>query len=55
VKNKKFNLLGRGALLEHSELEIVLVDVTESLVERPKKTSANGIAAKRNTTPPKRN
>jgi hypothetical protein len=50
AKSKKFSLLGRGALLEHPEIEIVLVDVTESPIERPKKTSASGIAVKRNAT-----
>lgn len=50
AKSKKFSLLGRGALLEHPEIEIVLVDVTESPIERPKKTSADGIAVKRNAT-----
>ena len=51
ARSKKFSLLGRGALLEHPETEIVLVDVTESPIERPKKTSADGIVEKRNATP----
>ena len=54
AKSKKFSLLGRGALLEHPEIEIVLVDVTESPIERSKKTNADGIAVKRNATPLKR-
>ena len=54
AKSKKFSLLGRGALLEHPEIEIVLVDVTESPIERPKKTSDNGIVGKRNVTRLKR-
>ena len=53
AKSKKFSLLGRGALLEHPDIEIVLVDVTESPIERPKKTSVAGIAAKRNAIPSK--
>ena len=54
AKSKKFSLLGRGALLEHPEMEIVLVVVAESPIECPKKTSVDGIAVKRNTTPLKR-
>ena len=54
AKSKKFSLLGRGALLEHPEIEIVLVDVTESPIERPKKTSKNGIVVRRNVTRLKR-
>jgi len=50
AKSKKFSLLGRGALLEHPEIEIVLVDVTESPIERPKKTSKNGVVVRRNVT-----
>jgi hypothetical protein len=45
--------LGRGALLEHPEIDIAIVDVTESPIERPKKTSIVGTVAKRNVTPKK--
>lgn len=34
-----FSLPGKKALLEDSEIEIILVDVTESPIERPKKTA----------------
>ena len=51
VKSGKFSLPGKKALLEDAEIEIVLVDVTESPVERPKKNSRNGIRGKRNDTP----
>jgi hypothetical protein len=50
AKSKKFSLLGRGALLEHPEIDIILVDVTESPIERPKKTSNTTTAVKRNVT-----
>jgi len=50
AKSKKFSLLGRGALLGHPEIEIALVDVTESPIERPKKTNDDGIAVKRSAT-----
>jgi hypothetical protein len=51
VKSGKFELPGKKALCEDTEIEIVLVDVTESPIERPKKNSANGIPGKRNGTP----
>jgi len=51
IKSGKFSLPGKKALLEDTEIEIVLVDVTESPVERPKKNSANGTRAKRSGTP----
>ena len=37
VKCKKFSLPGKKALLGDTEIEVVLVDVTESPIERPKK------------------
>ena len=39
IKSGKFSLPGKKVLLEDAEIEIVLVDVTESPVERPKKTT----------------
>jgi len=51
VKSGKFSLPGKKALLEDNEIEIVLVDVTESQIERPKKNNANGTQAKRNVIP----
>ena len=51
VKSGKFSLPGKKALYEDAEIEVVLVDVTESPVERPKKNSVNGILEKRNGTP----
>ena len=47
IKSGKFSLPGKKALLEDNEIEIVLVDVTESPVERPKKNRSNGTLAKR--------
>jgi len=51
VKSGKFSLPGKKALLEDAEIKVVLVDVTESPVERPKKNNENGTPAKRNGTP----
>ena len=39
VKDGKFNLPGKKALLEDSGIEAVLIDVTECPVERPQKTA----------------
>jgi len=53
VKSGKFNLPGKKALLEENNIEIVLVDVVESPIERPKKNNADGIPAKRSGIPSK--
>lgn len=51
LKDNRFQLPGKKALLKaDNEFEIVLVDVTESPVERPKKNSAVTIPAKRSGT-----
>ena len=50
AKSGKFALPGKKALLEDAEIEIVLVDVLESLVERPKKNNGDGIQGKRSDT-----
>lgn len=50
VKNGQFSLPGKKALLDDTEIEVILVDVTESPIERPKKNSVSGIPAKRNAT-----
>ena len=50
VKDKKFSLPGKKALVEDQSIEIVLVDVTECAIERPKKNRKNGIREKRNDT-----
>jgi len=56
VKSGKFRLPGKKALCgEESKIEAVLVDVTESPVERPKKTRKDTTAEKRNATPKKHN
>jgi hypothetical protein len=51
IKSGKFRLPGKKALLEDSKIEVILVDVTESPVERPKKNSGNGIRARKSGTP----
>jgi len=51
VKDDKFKLPGKKALLEDDSIEVILVDVTECPIERPKKNSGNGTPAKRKSTP----
>ena len=50
IKSGKFSLPGKKVLLEPNDIEIILVDVTESPIERPKKNSEFVILEKRNTT-----
>ena len=51
VKSKEFRLPGRKAPLKSDyELEVVLIDVTESPIERPKKNKKSSILEKRNDT-----
>ena len=50
VKCGTFRLPGKKALLEDTEIEAVLVDVTESPIERPKKNSVPGTPARRSGT-----
>ena len=51
VKSRKFSLPVKKALIdEENDIEIVLVDVTESPVERPKKNKNNGIPARKSST-----
>jgi hypothetical protein len=51
INSGKFSLPGKKALLADDEIEIVLVDVTESPIERPKKNKSNTIQEKRSSTP----
>ena len=52
VKDGTFSLPGRKALLKSDmEYEVVLIDATESPVERPKKSKKDTIAARKSDTP----
>jgi hypothetical protein len=54
IKDKRFALPGKKALLKsNTEYEVVLIDVAESPIERPKKDRNTTIPAKRNGTPSK--
>jgi transcription initiation factor TFIIIB Brf1 subunit/transcription initiation factor TFIIB len=49
IKDGTFSLPGKKALLKSDmEYEIVLVDATETPIERPKKSSEIGIQARKN-------
>ena len=49
IKSGNFSLPGKKALLEENEIEVILIDATESPIERPKKNNVCGILAKRNS------
>jgi hypothetical protein len=52
IKDGTFSLPGRKALLKSDiEFEVILIDATETPIERPKRGKKNGIPAKRNDTP----
>lgn len=51
VKSKEFSLPGKKALLKSDiEFEVVLIDATESPIERPKKNSASTTLGKKSDT-----
>ena len=52
IKDGTFSLPGRKALLKSDvEYEVILIDATETPVERPKRGRKNGTPARRNVTP----
>jgi len=51
VQDDKFKLPGKKVLLEDDSIEVILVDVMECPIERPKKNSVNGTPGKRKSTP----
>jgi hypothetical protein len=54
IKDKRFALPGRKALLKSDmQYEVILVDASESPVERPKKDKDGTTRARRNATPSK--
>jgi len=50
IKSGKFSLPSKRRLLEENELNYTIVDVTEMLIERPKKNKGYTIREKRNDT-----
>lgn len=53
IKSGEFSLPGRKALRDDHDLEVVVVDITESPVERPKKSSVATTRARKSATPTK--
>lgn len=52
VKYKKFHLPGKKEFRKtDAEFEIILIDATESRIERPKKNKENSIAGRKRSTP----
>ena len=50
IRDGTFALPGKKALLQSGQFDAVLIDATESPIERPKKDSGETIPAKRNGT-----
>ena len=51
VKSKEFKLPGKKALVKSdTKYEVILIDATESPIERPKKNSVNITQERKNTT-----
>ena len=51
IQSKEFSLPGKKALYKDDiEYEVILVDATESPIERPKKSKKSTTPAKRNDT-----
>lgn len=48
LKSNLFHLKGKKRLLSEDSFEVVLIDVAESPIERPKKNKENTILGKRN-------
>jgi hypothetical protein len=52
ISSGTFSLPGKKALLSDATgYEVVLIDATETPIERPKKGNKNGIQARKNATP----
>jgi hypothetical protein len=52
IKDGTFSLPGKSALANlDDQYEIVLIDATETPIERPKKDNADGTAERKNATP----
>jgi len=54
IKSGLFALPSQRILQKDGEIEVVLIDVTEQPIERPKKGRKNGIPARKNATQSKR-
>lgn len=50
ISSEEFSLPKRTQILSDNKIEVVLIDVTETPVERPKKSKSNTIQARRRDT-----
>ena len=50
MRDQRFHVLGKKRLLEHPELEVVVVDASERPVERPKKSSGVVTVGRKSST-----
>ena len=50
IKQKEFHISGKQALVCDPDIEVVLVDATETPVERPKRGRKNGIPERKSST-----
>jgi hypothetical protein len=50
IKQKEFHIPGKQALLNNPDIEVVLVDATETPVERQKRGRKNGTPARKSST-----
>jgi len=51
IASKEFRLPSRKELLNEAEIEVIVVDATESPIERPQKNRGNTTLARRKNTP----
>ena len=53
IKAKEFRLPNRKDLYEDLDIQVVVIDASESAIERPKKSRENGTLARKRSTPSK--
>lgn len=51
MNDQRFHVLGKKRLLEHPELDVVVVDASERPVEKPKKINVSSTVVRRSSTP----
>jgi hypothetical protein len=51
IKSKLFHLPGKKSLLNETNFKVILIDVAETPIERPKKSNGTTIQEKRKDTP----
>lgn len=51
IQQKEFHIPGKKALLSGADIEVVLVDATETPIERPKRGRKDGTLERKSSTP----